>query len=131
MGSQALEHRLSSCGPQAWQLCSLWGLPGAVITPVSAALAGGFFTTEPPGKPPLVSFNTYDPLYLLVYCLPPSVDGKLLVEMDHQSWHSQYSGTCQSPWNSGELTKNLYLTGFRQAHVPVKSHLIRTLLSQI
>ena len=27
------------------------GLPGSGIEPVSAALSGGFFTTEPPGKP--------------------------------------------------------------------------------
>ena len=26
-------------------------LPGSGIEPVSLALAGGFFTTEPPGKP--------------------------------------------------------------------------------
>ena len=29
----------------------MWDLPGSVIEPVSSALAGRFFTTEPPGKP--------------------------------------------------------------------------------
>ena len=29
----------------------MWDLPGPGIEPVSLALAGGFFTTEPPGKP--------------------------------------------------------------------------------
>ena len=29
-----------------------WDPPGPGIEPVSPALAGGFFTTEPPGKPP-------------------------------------------------------------------------------
>ena len=29
----------------------MWDLPGSGIEPVSPALAGGFFTTEPPGKP--------------------------------------------------------------------------------
>ena len=29
----------------------MWDLPGSRIKPVSPALAGGFFTTEPPGKP--------------------------------------------------------------------------------
>ena len=29
----------------------MWELPGLGIEPVSPALAGGFFTTEPPGKP--------------------------------------------------------------------------------
>ena len=47
-GSQALEPRLNSCG--AWaSLLHIWDLPGPGIEPVSPALAGGFFTTEPPG----------------------------------------------------------------------------------
>ena len=29
----------------------MWGLPGPGIKPVSPALAGWFFTTQPPGKP--------------------------------------------------------------------------------
>ena len=29
----------------------MWDLPGPGIEPVSPASAGGFFTTEPPGKP--------------------------------------------------------------------------------
>ena len=28
----------------------MWDLPGSGIEPVSPTLAGGFFTTEPPGK---------------------------------------------------------------------------------
>ena len=32
------------------------GLPGSGIKPVSPALAGGFFTTEPLGKPCVISF---------------------------------------------------------------------------
>ena len=49
-GSQALEHRLNSC---VWAslLCGMWDLPGPGIKPVSLALAGRFFTTEPPGEP--------------------------------------------------------------------------------
>ena len=34
----------------------MWDLPGSGIEPMTAALAGGFFTTEPPGKP-LKSFE--------------------------------------------------------------------------
>ena len=30
---------------------SMWDLPGPGMEPVSPALAGRFFTTEPPGKP--------------------------------------------------------------------------------
>ena len=36
----------------------MWDLPGPGIEPVSPALAGGFFTTEPPGKPPGLFWNS-------------------------------------------------------------------------
>ena len=49
-GSRALEHRLSSCGAQAWLLRGMWDLPRPGIEPMSLALAGGFLTTAPPGK---------------------------------------------------------------------------------
>ena len=50
-GSWALEHRLSSCGARASLLRGTWDLPGPGIEPMSPALAGGFLTTAPPGKP--------------------------------------------------------------------------------
>ena len=40
-----------SCGAWTWLLCCMWNLPGPGIEPMLPALAGGFFTTEPPGKP--------------------------------------------------------------------------------
>ena len=49
-GSWALEHSLSSRGAQAQLLLSMWDLSRSGIKPRSPALAGGFFTTEPPGK---------------------------------------------------------------------------------
>ena len=42
---------LSSCGAQAQLPHRVWGLPRPGIEPMSSALAGGFFTTKPPGKP--------------------------------------------------------------------------------
>ena len=59
--SVMVEHRLTSCGSQALEhRLSLWctglvalrhlDLPRQRIEPVSPALAGGFFTTQPPGK---------------------------------------------------------------------------------
>ena len=48
--SWALEHRLVSPGARASWLCGLRDLPGSRIKLKSPALAGGFFTTEPPGK---------------------------------------------------------------------------------
>ena len=50
-GSRALECRLSSCGSRAQRLRGMWDLPGPGLEPVSPALAGGFFTPAPPGKP--------------------------------------------------------------------------------
>ena len=55
-GSRALAHRLNSCGVRALLLCSMWDLPHSGVEPVSPALAGGFFTTEPPGKPSIEMF---------------------------------------------------------------------------
>ena len=49
-GSQTLKHRLNSCDAQAELLCRMWDLPGPGIKPMPPALAGGFFTTEPPGR---------------------------------------------------------------------------------
>ena len=51
-GSQALEHRRSSCGPQAELLLRVWDLPRPRMEPTSHAQVGRFFATEPPGKPP-------------------------------------------------------------------------------
>ena len=50
-GSRALECRLSSCGARASLLRGVWELPGPGLEPLSPALAGGFLTTAPPGKP--------------------------------------------------------------------------------
>ena len=43
--------RLSNCGSQAQLLRGMWDLPGPGLEPVPPALAGGFLTTAPPGKP--------------------------------------------------------------------------------
>jgi len=48
---QLPEHRLNGCGAQASLLHGMWDLPEPGIRPGSLALAGRFFTTEPPGKP--------------------------------------------------------------------------------
>ena len=43
--------RLSSCGSRAQLLHGMWDPPRPGLEPVSPALAGGFSTTAPPGKP--------------------------------------------------------------------------------
>ena len=37
----------------------MWDLPGPGLKPVSLALAGGFLTTAPPGKPELSKVLTH------------------------------------------------------------------------
>ena len=64
-GSQALEYRFSSCGTRTQLLHGLWGLPRPVIEPMYPALAGGFLTTAPPGKSPLIRY--IDCKYLLPF----------------------------------------------------------------
>ena len=50
-GLWALECSLSSCGTRAYLLHGMKNLPRPGLEPVSTALAGGFLTTAPPGKP--------------------------------------------------------------------------------
>ena len=45
-----------SCGARAQLLCSMWDLPRPGLEPVSPVLAGGFLTTVPPGKHPVIYF---------------------------------------------------------------------------
>ena len=49
--SQALKHTLNGCGSRAKLPHGMWDLPGSGTEPISPALAGGFFTNEPSGKP--------------------------------------------------------------------------------
>ena len=49
--SQALEQGFSNCSTWAQLFHGMWDTPGPGIESASPALAGGFFTTEPPGKP--------------------------------------------------------------------------------
>ena len=59
MASLVAEHRLqtrrlSNCGSRAQLLHGMWDLPRPGLEPMSPALAGGFSTTAPPGKPSLI-----------------------------------------------------------------------------
>ena len=55
--SRALEHSLSSCGPRAQLLLTLWDLPGPGIELVGLLRWQVVFTTEPPGKPHKLLYN--------------------------------------------------------------------------
>ena len=50
-GPQAREHRPENGAVCTWLLRGMWCLFGSGIEPVSPSLAGGFFATEPPGRP--------------------------------------------------------------------------------
>ena len=58
-GSQAPERGFSSCGTRAQLLHGTWNLPRPGIKPLSPALAGGLFTTGPPGKSYCLNFCIY------------------------------------------------------------------------
>ena len=49
-------HGLSRYGLQAWLPLGMWNLPRPGMEPMSPALAGGFLTTGPAGKPHWVLF---------------------------------------------------------------------------
>ena len=53
----------------AWLLHSMWDPPGSGIKPVSPALAGRFFTTEPPGKLSFLVFKKNSKLFLRMVVL--------------------------------------------------------------
>ena len=58
-GWWALERRLSSCGTRAQLIRGMWDLPGPGLKPMSPALAGGFLTTTPPGKPSRIFLKAF------------------------------------------------------------------------
>ena len=60
--SLVVEHRLQTrrlgnCGSRAQLLRGMWDLLRPALEPVSPALAGRLSTTEPPGKPGLITFS--------------------------------------------------------------------------
>ena len=68
-GSRALDHRINSYSPWAWLLWGMWDLPWSGMEPLSPALAGGFSTTEPRGKPPSICSNaSHWQLPCLAFC---------------------------------------------------------------
>ena len=48
--------RLSNCGSRSQLLHGMWDPLGPGLEPMSPALAGGFSTTAPPGKPPVMHY---------------------------------------------------------------------------
>ena len=57
ISSQAPEHSPGSCGAQVQLLRGTWDLPRAGTRPLSLALAGEIFATDPQGKPHIHILN--------------------------------------------------------------------------
>ena len=74
-GSRALEHRLSDCGSRVRLLRGLWDLPRSGIHPLPPAMAGGFFTTEPPRKPSKQPLTCFLPLSISLHVLKFHING--------------------------------------------------------
>ena len=72
--SWALEHRFSGFGSWAYLLLCMRNLPWSGIKPVSPALAGRFFTPDPPGKP------SDKLLHILIYLSLSFYTQKLLIQ---------------------------------------------------
>ena len=72
--------RLSNCGSRAQLLRGMWDLPRPGLEPVSPALAGGFSTTAPPGKPTSFVFmaEEYSTVYMYhIFLIHLSIYGHL------------------------------------------------------
>ena len=65
--SVVVAHGLSNCGARAQLLRGMWDLPGPRLEPVSHALAGGFLTTVPPGKPLFLNLSQDTKYFLSPY----------------------------------------------------------------
>ena len=67
VASFVVEQRLSSCGTRVELPHGVWDLHRLGIKFVSPELAGRFFTTKPPGRPPKVKAKTILELRRLRY----------------------------------------------------------------
>ena len=108
VGSVVVECGLSSCGVRAWLPCGMWDVPGSGIHPVSPALAGDLFTTEPSGRPPEGSFNIESGNTAIGKC--KGREGKEDSEDSTSHELQQFRCTCVS------LTTNLSSSRFPGVH---------------
>ena len=79
--------RLSSCGSRAQLLRGMWDLPRPGLEPVSPALAGGFSTTAPPGKP-MIMFYTQRNLSNILVGIKEHFSGYVGHKVVHKVCHA-------------------------------------------
>ena len=103
-------HEISQARILVWVAISFSrDLPNPGIEPVSPALAGRFFTTEPPGKPQQcpVPFQNHLPHWLLIDCaIRPSFlcvslshdPGRTLVSLQAEQCGSSCAGSAYPMW---------------------------------
>ena len=65
--SQALEHRLRSCGTQAWLLCSMWDLPDQGSNPCLLHWKGDSSSLSHQGSPHICVLQTFSSILWLVF----------------------------------------------------------------
>ena len=90
----------SSRGTRAELSCCIWELAGPGIKPVSPALTGGFFTTEPPGKPFQSSFNNLFTGDILIHLLLLNVinQRRFDIHLLNKSLRPQALVSAEIPW---------------------------------
>ena len=96
----------SSCGTRAWLLLGMWNLPRPGMEPVSPALADGFFTTEPPGKPPHPVFISQPSVFFTsVYSQPHfRISGRYTSTRHMLSAPRPVEKTCEIPCDGVQLS---------------------------
>ena len=95
--------RLSSCGPWAQLLCSMWDLPRPGLKPVSPALAGRLSTTAPPGKPPNGIFHktrTNNSKVCMETQKTPNSQSNLVKEEQGWRYHARGHQTIQQSYSN-------------------------------
>ena len=91
-------------------------LPSLGIEPMSAVLAGGFFTTEPPGKPPFFILPLKVPNYFpvgMAFCLSITL---IFARLGISAQPLDYLGLCDIP-----LLRSLYIS-LSSSLVPLTPH---------
>ena len=113
--------RLSSCGSRAQLLRGTWDLPRPGLEPASPALAGGFPTTAPPGKPGCSEILKNDVCYsMLQNVSKPScgaVHTVVICEYFQEREEKQDRGS-SGDWRRGFGGCNLLSSCVRRPHRP-------------